>query len=240
LGFLNRLLGREGQAGSAPLEQTLSVCTVHAGSLVATVGESYRQEALRAVADVVTDAGPFLDDLCDYALELAQTEPERRWFRAVLVPEPDDTQDPNAIAVYAEGGGHVAYLSREHARAYSQVFASLTKRGYSGAACPAMLTGGGGKSYGVVLALSSPGHVMGDLHAEEHAAGRAERARAKDERGRAIYEAALAGDPWEAIAAAHDYETASGAYAAARAFAKLHGLELPRRTRGRRPEHSDP
>jgi hypothetical protein len=26
---------------------------------------------------------------------------------------------------------------------------------------------GGRKSYGVVLALSSPGHVMGDLHAGE-------------------------------------------------------------------------
>jgi hypothetical protein len=213
------------------------VCAVHAGSLVATVGEGYRQEALREVARLVTDARPFLDDLCDYALEIAQTEPERRWFRAILVPEPENEQDPNAIAIYAEGGRHVAYLSRENARAYRQVFASLAKRGYSGAACPAMLTGGGGgKSYGVVLALSSPGHVMGDLHAEEHAAERAERARAKDERGQAIYETALGGEPWEAIAAAHGYETASGAYAAARAYAKLHGLELPRRARGRRPK----
>jgi hypothetical protein len=47
------------------------------------------------------------------------------------------------------------------------VFESLAKRGYDGAACPAMLTGGGRKSYGVVLALSSPRHVMGDLHDAE-------------------------------------------------------------------------
>jgi hypothetical protein len=84
-----------------------------------------------------------------------------------------------------------------------------------------------------VLALSSPGHVMGDLHAEERAADRADRARAKEERGKAIYEAAVDGESWEAIAAAHGYSTASGAYSAARTYAECHGLELPRRSRGR-------
>ncbi len=116
------------------------------------------------MANVTTDSTPYLEDLCDYALEVAQDEPERRWFRAVLVPEPDNLYDANAVAVYAEGGEQVGYLSREDAIEYHAVFESVVKRGFSGGACPAMLTGGGDKYYGVVLALSSPGHVMGDLH----------------------------------------------------------------------------
>jgi HIRAN domain len=163
VGFLSRLFGRETQQSVSPL----SVSTLHAGGLVAVVGESHRQEALRAVAKTTTDATPFLEDLCDFALEVAQEEPERRWFRAVLVREPDNPHDSNAVAVYAEGGKQLGYLSREHASAYHRVFESLVKRGYKGGACPAMLMGGGHKSYGVVLALSSPGHVMGDLHADE-------------------------------------------------------------------------
>jgi hypothetical protein len=132
------------------------VCAMHDGSLVAVVGEGPRQEALRAIADTATDATPFLGDLRDYALEVAQEEPERRWFRAVLAREPDNPHDSNAIAVYAEGGQHVGYLSQEHASTYRQVFESVAKRGYEGATCPAMLAGGGDKHYGVVLALSVP------------------------------------------------------------------------------------
>jgi HIRAN domain len=142
---------------------------LHAGGLLAVVGEGPRQEALQAVARVATDATPYLQDLCDYALEVAQEEPERRWFRAVLIREPDNPYDPDAVAVYAEGGQQIGYLSRENASGYHQVFESVAKRGFSGGACPAMLTGGGDKYYGVVLALSSPGHVMGDLHTEKPA-----------------------------------------------------------------------
>jgi hypothetical protein len=237
VGFLSRLLGRRPLAATPPPRRSLSVCAVHAGSLVPIVGESYRQAALGEAAARATDASPYLDELRDYALEAAQAEPGRRWFRAVLLREPDNPDEPAAVAVHAEGGGHLGYLSREHAAAYGRVFESLAKRGYDGAACPAMLTGGAGhKSYGVVLALSSPGYVMGDLHAEEREAARVERASAKEERGRAIYEAALAGQPWETIAAAHGYASVGGAHNAARAYAERHGLELPRRARGPRPK----
>jgi hypothetical protein len=98
------------------------------------------------------------------------------------------------------------------------VFESLEKRGYGAAACPAMLMGGsGGESYGVVLAISAPGYVLGDLTAEEREAARESRAREKDARGRAIYDAAVAGETWEAIADAHGYKSVSGARAAATA-----------------------
>jgi HIRAN domain len=182
-----------------------------------------------------TDPSAFRDDLVDYAAEVADSEPDRRWFLAVLVREPDNPKDRNAIAVHAQGGGKLGYLKREDARRYGQVFESLEKRGYEAAACPAMLTGGDGESYGVVLAISAPGFVLRDLTADERDAVRESNARQKDARARAIYEEALAGDRWEVIAERHAYTTASGARAAAQRYAERHGLEMPARKRGPPP-----
>jgi hypothetical protein len=232
LGFLDRLFGRGGRVTVAS-ESSRRLCTVHAGGLLGIVGESHRQEALRTVAKRTSDASPFLGDLCDYALEIAESEPERRWFRATLSREPENVHDANAIAVY--GDEHLlGYLSREDAARYTRAFESLAKRGFDGATCPAMLTGGeGGKAYGVVLAISGPGHVQGDIHAEERAAQGVVRARAKDARGASMYQAAVAGESWDKIAAAHGYSTPGGAYSAVRVYAAEHNLELPQRRRGR-------
>lgn len=80
--------------------------------------------------------------------------------------EPDNPHDPDAIAVHAQGGGLLGYLKREDARRYAQVFQPLEKRGCEAATCPAMLMGGGAKSYGVVLAISAPGYVLNALTAD--------------------------------------------------------------------------
>jgi hypothetical protein len=157
------MLGREPAPGSG---RKLNAAVVHAGGLLGIVGESYREEALRALSKRTTDVSPFRDELVDYAAEVADDEPERRWFRAVLVREPDNPYDPEAIAVHAQGGGLLGYLRREDARRYAQVFRSLEKRGFEAAACPAMLMGGGA-SYGVVLAISAPGYVLNDLTADD-------------------------------------------------------------------------
>jgi hypothetical protein len=232
VGFLDRLLARSPER-VLPETRKVDACVVHAGGLLGIVGESYRQDELRALAGRTSDATEFRKDLVDYAAEVADSEPDRRWFMAVLVREPDNPEDENAVAVYAQAGGKVGYLRREDARRYGQVFESLEKRGYAAAACPATLTGGdAGKSYGVVLAISSPGYVLGDLTSEERQAVRESRAREKDARGRAVYEAAVAGERWEAIAAAHGYKTAGGAHTAARRYADEHGLEMPARKRG--------
>ena len=73
--------------------------------LLGIVGESHRQDALRALSRHTTDASPYRDELVDYAAEVA--------------------------------------------------------------ACPAMLMGGGDKSYGVVLAISAPGYVLNALTADD-------------------------------------------------------------------------
>jgi HIRAN domain len=160
VGFLDRLVGRK--SGSEPTRK-LNACLVHAGGLLGIVGESYRQDELRVLSGRTTDVSRFRGDLAAYAAEVADDEPDRRWFLAILVREPDNPNDPEAVAVHAEGGGKLGYLKRDDARRYAQVFRSLEKRGYDAAACPAMLNGGGGKSFGVVLAISAPGPILNDL-----------------------------------------------------------------------------
>jgi hypothetical protein len=107
MGFLDRLFGQTSKPDDT---RKLNACVVHAGGLLGIVGESYHQDELRAVARRTTDAGPFREDLVDYAAEVADTEPERRWFMAVLVREADNPKDPDAIAVHAQGGGKIGYL----------------------------------------------------------------------------------------------------------------------------------
>lgn len=131
--------------------------------MLAVVGESYRQDTLQRVAGIATDAKPYLDDLADRPLEVAQTE-RRRWFRAALIREPTNPVDPQAIAVHASGVGHVAYLSRDDARRFGDVLEAAERRGFAALSCPAMLSGGDhGKSFGVVLAISDPDDIMDDL-----------------------------------------------------------------------------
>jgi hypothetical protein len=143
----------------------MDALTLHAAGTVNVVGESYRQGILDRVARSATSADPYLDELKGRARSYAR-KPDRLWFRAALIREPENPHDANAIAVHATGFGLVGYLDRQTAIEYTPVFDELARHGVSVGACPAMLTGGGrGMSWGVVLCLSSPEAVIGDLRA---------------------------------------------------------------------------
>lgn len=121
---------------------------------------------LRRLARKATYPGAYLEYLTGRALEIAESEPDsRRWFRAVLFPETTNPADPKAIAVHADGVGHVGYLSRDDARAFRRVFDALSDQGYAVATCPAFLIGGqpDKPSYGVMLCLSGPAQILRDL-----------------------------------------------------------------------------
>ncbi len=160
MGLLNRLFARGATSRRA------DAITLHAGQLLAVVGESHRQDALRRVASRTTDCRPYLADLTGRARKIAESEPDRRWFRAVLIPEPTNKYDRNAIAVHVDGVGLIGYLSRDDAVDYHPVFAALRARGVGAGTCPAMLVGGdrGRPSYGAVLCLSSATTILDDLN----------------------------------------------------------------------------
>lgn len=163
MGLLDRPFGRTPRPDGS---RKLNACVVHAGGLLGIVGKSFRQDELHALSGRTTDASPYREDLLDYAAEVADSEPDRRWFLAVLVREPDNPKDPDAVVVHAQGGGKLGYLKRQDAQRYGQVFQSLEKRGYDDAAAgPAMLTGWT-DSYGVVPAISAPRYVLGDVPAD--------------------------------------------------------------------------
>jgi hypothetical protein len=139
--------------------------TLHASEIVEVVGESYRQEALARVASGCTDRSPYLGELTGYARARAKEDEDGRWFRALLLREPDNPVDRDAVAVFADGVGHIGYLSSEDAVEYGPVFDALGRRGRTVGACPAILIGGGpGKpNYGALLCLSAPQRVIQDL-----------------------------------------------------------------------------
>lgn len=157
MGFLSRVLDRHSSAQA----NALALC---ADDLVEVVGESHRQDVLRRV--VTGDSSPYVDDLSGWALKIAETE-QHRWFRAALVPEPDNEYDDNAIAVYADGVGRIGYLSRDDAFEYQPVFIALRSKGYSVGSVPAFLIGGepGKPSLGAMLCLSSAQKVIQDIEA---------------------------------------------------------------------------
>lgn len=63
-------------------------------------GESFYQETLRGL----------------YNLFSANGDPTERVFTAILVPEPDNPHDSNAVAVMTEGGAKIGHLPRDVAR----------------------------------------------------------------------------------------------------------------------------
>jgi hypothetical protein len=132
-------------------EMKLSLIELSSEGYCAVVGESHYQEALRATRESCV-IGP-------------DGRPD---FTAVLVPEPHNPYDSNAVAVHSSEG-KLGYLSRENAAEYRDVFDEVIRLGYDGAACDAHLTGGepGKPSFGVVLLLAEPSTCFAELRADD-------------------------------------------------------------------------
>ncbi len=113
----------------------------------AVVGESHYQDALLATS-TICEAGP----------------EGRPTFTAVLIAEPQNPYDPNAIAIYSPHGT-LGYLSREDALVYHPVLDEVARLGYDGGACEAYLTGGQPDKpfFGVVLRLAEPSECLAEL-----------------------------------------------------------------------------
>jgi hypothetical protein len=136
-----------------PKKVQLSLVELSSDGYCAVVGESHYQEALRATSRS-----------CSIGRDSRPT------FTAVLVPEPDNPYDSNAVAVHSSVG-KLGHLSRESAAEYREVFDEVIQLGYDGGACDAYLTGGepDKPSFGVVLQLADPSTCLAELR--ENGAG---------------------------------------------------------------------
>jgi len=138
MGLIGRLRRRRG-GGLDPIE--LTAIELAGGAHVSVVGESYYQDAI-----VKTVALSPLDS----------EEPDRNVFQAVLVREPGNKYDPNAIGVYSSVG-QVGHLARDTAIEYGPVFEEIARQGAGAGVCVGLI---GRRNatvpYGIVLRLSIP------------------------------------------------------------------------------------
>jgi hypothetical protein len=81
-------------------------------------------------------------------------EESGRTFTAIVMVEPTNAYDPNAVRVATEGGDTIGYLAREDTVRYKPLFDLLARHGHHGG-CRARLIGGEGekRSFGVMLSL---------------------------------------------------------------------------------------
>jgi hypothetical protein len=133
-----------------------------AGALLAVVGESHYKPALERTAAMAVPGTPPLPVGVWVADDVAKREPDLPWFQAVLVREPDNEYDSNAIAVYSPAG-KIGHLSREDAERYQDVLIALEERGADAGACSAFLRRADNGNWGVVLAVSSPHICLEEL-----------------------------------------------------------------------------
>lgn len=152
MGFLSRFTAGRGSGLS------LSAIALPGAALVSVVGESYRQPAIEQTLNNHSTMGvPPLP----IGLSL-KDEQELPWFRAVLVREPSNPHDENAIMVYSTAG-HLGYLARDDAEDYQDVLREVAARGSQAGACSAFMRQADNGMWGVVLALSSPDDCLEDM-----------------------------------------------------------------------------
>lgn len=109
---------------------------------LSVVGESHYQPALRAIVGN--------RDAFGFENAVSAT--------AVLVPEPRNRHDRNAVRVDIDGRT-VGYIAREHAVRYQPLLLDLDKSGRYGE-CPAHICCGDDRIYGVWLRISTPDRLL--------------------------------------------------------------------------------
>lgn len=114
-----------------PPPPTDDVVILEGNEILGAVGESHYQDALARLCGGRTTDGHFLDVI------------------AILVPEPQNQYDPNAVAVVV-GGLHVGYLSRELAARCHEPIARRMQAEGRAVGCRAQIRGGWNRGGGDV------------------------------------------------------------------------------------------
>ena len=151
MGFLSRLTSGHRSEGNVKV----TAVPLAAGALLSVVGESHYKPALDQTASLAVPGTPPLPVDVSVANDVAKREPDVPWFQAVLVREPDNQYDSNAIAVYSPAG-KIGHLSAEDAELYQDVLIAVEQDGAQGGACSAFMRRASNGNCGVVLVLSSP------------------------------------------------------------------------------------
>jgi hypothetical protein len=160
VGFLSRFTSAVRSEGTINVTAT----PLAAGALLSVVGESFYKPALERTAALAVPGTPPLPVGPWVADDLVKREPDLPWFQALLVREPDNEYDSNAIAVWSPVG-KIGHLSRDDAEEYQDVLIAVEEDGAQAGVCSAFMRRADNGNWGVVLVVSSP-----DICLEEMAA----------------------------------------------------------------------
>lgn len=110
---------------------------------VSVVGESHYQESLEELAGGFRAPDQYIN------------------FDALLIPEPDNPYDANAVAVFSEKYQKLGYLSRGDALRYKRIFQALRKNNSAGRVRASLIGGTrDNPSLGVVIDLLGPDELV--------------------------------------------------------------------------------
>jgi hypothetical protein len=130
MGFFDRMLGRTALIVATSSPAGIAPTVLGGNETLEVVGESHYQDHLWQLAGGL------------------QAERIRCAVQAVLVPEPDNPHDSNAVCVLIDDGV-VGYLSREDAIAYRPGLAALMRKHGGSIALEGHIVGGGQRSHGL-------------------------------------------------------------------------------------------
>lgn len=135
---------RPSQVGIEGFAPKVNLSRGFGGFDISAVGESHYQDNLR---DAMGCRFRNPDDLIK--------------FDILLIPEPENLYDRNAVALYSGSLQKLGYLSRENAAKYKQVFRKLKEMGRTGTAKAAIVGGTKTKpSIGLIVDLLGPREII--------------------------------------------------------------------------------
>lgn len=149
------LFSRKAKPPAQPAMQTVSltVTDLPNGWRKAAAGTSMRQDAIRATLASATARQPPPGLVNHKRFESGDNEASA-WIDVVLLREPGNAHDPNAVVVQSMQHGQLGYLPADWAEGWAPLLDDLEARGKHGT-CPAYIRRNESGALSVVLCLST-------------------------------------------------------------------------------------
>ncbi len=150
-----------------PKTVSLTVTDLPSGWRLTAAGTSHRQDALEAA---LASAAPSPPERLEGTRRFGKAGDQEAagWIQAIIVREPDNKHDKNAVAIWSTGHGQVGYLPAKKAVEYQELLREIESRGSAGGACPAYIRHNASGSLSLVLCLSTADYCLRNLDADEY------------------------------------------------------------------------
>jgi hypothetical protein len=149
-----------------PKTISLTVTDLPSGWRLTAAGTSHRQEALEAA---LASAAPSPPEKLEGTRRFGKAGDQEAagWIDAIIIREPDNTHDKNAVAIWSTDHGQLGYLPAKKAVEYQELLLELGSRNSAGT-CPAYIRRNSSGGLSLVLCLSTAEYCVRNLDADEY------------------------------------------------------------------------